>query len=246
MPGGIRELVQQHEGLLAAVNDEPLLVVAGGRVAEDATRLLVRLGDVLEPPGRPELLRHGPRLHFRPHDPKILHVKRFRSSLCSPGSPPEPPPRARSAPVVPAGVAIGGVRVGGLNSEQARSAISWWYNRHLRFVFYGKRWSVSPRLSARAWTSTRGRDALRRGRTRGCPARERRQGDQAVRARPRRAAHGPGRGGDGEPRRAAPGLHAGKPGIALSLPKTGSGSRARSRWPTARVRARWRRRSRRR
>ena len=51
--------------------------------------------------------------------------------------------------------------------------------------------------------------------------RERRRGaDQALRARPRRAAHSTGRGGDGEPRRAAPVIHAGKPGIALDLPKT--------------------------
>ena len=46
--------------------------------------------------------------------------------------------------VVPAGVQIGGVRVGGLTSEQARNAISWWYNRPLRFVFYGKHWTVRP------------------------------------------------------------------------------------------------------
>ena len=46
--------------------------------------------------------------------------------------------------VVPAGVQIGGVRLGGLTSEQARNAISWWYNRPLRFVFYGKHWTVRP------------------------------------------------------------------------------------------------------
>ena len=46
--------------------------------------------------------------------------------------------------VVPAGVQIGGVRVGGLTSEQARNAISWWYNRPVRFVFYGKHWTVRP------------------------------------------------------------------------------------------------------
>jgi lipoprotein-anchoring transpeptidase ErfK/SrfK len=46
--------------------------------------------------------------------------------------------------VVPAGVQIGGVRVGGLTSEQARNAISWWYNRPVRFVFYGKHWTVQP------------------------------------------------------------------------------------------------------
>jgi hypothetical protein len=53
------------------------------------------------------------------------------------------PSAQRSATVRP-GVAIGGVKLGGLNSEQARNAISWWYNRPLRFVFYGKHWSVKP------------------------------------------------------------------------------------------------------
>ena len=53
------------------------------------------------------------------------------------------PSAQRSVSVRP-GVAIGGVKLGGLSSEQARNAISWWYNRPLRFVFYGKRWSVRP------------------------------------------------------------------------------------------------------
>jgi lipoprotein-anchoring transpeptidase ErfK/SrfK len=53
-------------------------------------------------------------------------------------------PSAKRAAIVPNGVSIGGVKVGGLTSEQARSAISWWYNRRLRFVFSGKRWNVKP------------------------------------------------------------------------------------------------------
>ncbi len=53
-------------------------------------------------------------------------------------------PSAQRMKIVPAGVQIGGVRVGGLTSEQARNAISWWYNRPLRFVFYGKHWTVRP------------------------------------------------------------------------------------------------------
>jgi hypothetical protein len=53
-------------------------------------------------------------------------------------------PSAQRGGVVAHGVTIGGLPVGGLNSEQARSAISWWYDRPLRFVFYGKRWSVKP------------------------------------------------------------------------------------------------------
>ena len=53
-------------------------------------------------------------------------------------------PSAQRGGVVHPGVTIGGLRVGGLTSEQARSAISWWYNRPLHFVFFGKRWSVRP------------------------------------------------------------------------------------------------------
>ena len=53
-------------------------------------------------------------------------------------------PSAKRTAIVPAGVTIGGVRVGGLNSEQARAAVKWWYNRPLRFAFYGKHWSVRP------------------------------------------------------------------------------------------------------
>src|SRR5262249_31994194 len=59
MAGGVRELVQQHERLLAAMDDEGLLVVAVGREAEDAPFLLVGLLDVFEAPRRPERLRHG-------------------------------------------------------------------------------------------------------------------------------------------------------------------------------------------
>jgi lipoprotein-anchoring transpeptidase ErfK/SrfK len=53
-------------------------------------------------------------------------------------------PSAQRTAVVPAGVAIGGLKVGGLSSEQARGAIRWWYNRPLRFVFFKKHWSVRP------------------------------------------------------------------------------------------------------
>ena len=64
MAGGVGELVQQDEGVLAAVDDQALLVVACGRIAEDTAGFLVRLRDVLEPPRRPELLGHGSSLHF--------------------------------------------------------------------------------------------------------------------------------------------------------------------------------------
>jgi lipoprotein-anchoring transpeptidase ErfK/SrfK len=53
-------------------------------------------------------------------------------------------PSAKRAAVVRQGVTIGGLNVGGLTSEEARAAINWWYDRPLRFVFYGKRWSVRP------------------------------------------------------------------------------------------------------
>ena len=53
-------------------------------------------------------------------------------------------PSAKRTATVRPGVAIGGVALGGLSSEQARNAISWWYNRPLRFVFHGRHWSVRP------------------------------------------------------------------------------------------------------
>ena len=53
-------------------------------------------------------------------------------------------PSAKRAAVVPQGVTVGGVRIGNLSIEQARTALEWWYNRPLRFVFYGKRWTIRP------------------------------------------------------------------------------------------------------
>jgi lipoprotein-anchoring transpeptidase ErfK/SrfK len=53
-------------------------------------------------------------------------------------------PSAKRAAVVPKGVTLGGLRVGNLSIEQARTALDWWYNRPLHFVFYRKRWSVRP------------------------------------------------------------------------------------------------------
>jgi lipoprotein-anchoring transpeptidase ErfK/SrfK len=53
-------------------------------------------------------------------------------------------PSAQRTAIVPAGVSIGGIRVGGLGSEEARNAVTWWYNRPLRFEFRGKHWSVRP------------------------------------------------------------------------------------------------------
>jgi lipoprotein-anchoring transpeptidase ErfK/SrfK len=53
-------------------------------------------------------------------------------------------PSAKQGGVVPPGVRVGGLRLGGLAAEQARAALSWSYNRPLRFVFYGKRWRIRP------------------------------------------------------------------------------------------------------
>jgi lipoprotein-anchoring transpeptidase ErfK/SrfK len=53
-------------------------------------------------------------------------------------------PSAQRTAIVPPGVSIGGVRVGGLASEKARAAISWWYNRPLRLAFDAKRWTIRP------------------------------------------------------------------------------------------------------
>ena len=55
--GCVGELVEEHEGQLAAVDDELRLVLRQrGRAAEDAVVGVVRVLDVLEPPRRPELL----------------------------------------------------------------------------------------------------------------------------------------------------------------------------------------------
>jgi lipoprotein-anchoring transpeptidase ErfK/SrfK len=68
-------------------------------------------------------------------------------------------PSAKQPATVPPGVSIGGVNVGGLTAEQTRHAVSWWYNRPLRFVFYGKHWSVRPAALGAGvdvkWTSER-------------------------------------------------------------------------------------------
>jgi hypothetical protein len=56
--GRVRELVEQDECVLAAVDDELGLVFRqSGRAAEDALVSLVRVLDVLEPPRSPELLQ---------------------------------------------------------------------------------------------------------------------------------------------------------------------------------------------
>src|SRR5437763_8219005 len=104
------------------MDDQALLVVARGRVTEDATVVLVSLRDVLEPPRCPELLGHGSSLHFASRGPKILQVKRFLLFVLLAGiASGAAAPSAKRTAIVPAGVSIGGVRVGGINSEQARA-----------------------------------------------------------------------------------------------------------------------------
>jgi lipoprotein-anchoring transpeptidase ErfK/SrfK len=53
-------------------------------------------------------------------------------------------PSAKRPAIVPQGVSMGGIKLGGLSAEQARSAINWWYNRRVHFIFRGKRWSIRP------------------------------------------------------------------------------------------------------
>jgi hypothetical protein len=53
-------------------------------------------------------------------------------------------PSAQRGGFVPPGVRVGGLRVGGMAAERARAAISWSYNRQLRFVFYGRHWKARP------------------------------------------------------------------------------------------------------
>ena len=125
--------------------------------------------------------------------------------------------------VVAPGVKIGGLRVGGLNSEQARSAISWWYNRPLRFVFYGKRWSVKPAaLGASVDVDSAVQTALKAQPREQFALRVNVDQDAApeVRARAGRQALDRARGRDGDARALRPVLHAGKPGLALNRPKT--------------------------
>jgi lipoprotein-anchoring transpeptidase ErfK/SrfK len=53
-------------------------------------------------------------------------------------------PSAKQGGSVPQGVKVGGLKLGGMPVEQARAALSWSYNRPLRFVFYGHRWRIRP------------------------------------------------------------------------------------------------------
>src|SRR5262249_42339097 len=58
VPRRVRELVQEHERLPSAIDDQAILVACLHGAAEEATLVLVSTCDVFEPPRRPELLRH--------------------------------------------------------------------------------------------------------------------------------------------------------------------------------------------
>jgi lipoprotein-anchoring transpeptidase ErfK/SrfK len=164
------------------------------------------------------------RLHSAAGTPKILHVKRFLLFVVLAGiASGAAAPSAKRAAIVPNGVSIGGVKVGGLNSEQARSAISWWYNRRLRFAFFEKRWSVRPAalgasvdadwavqevLKARPGEHLSLRVNVDEGRIR-----------RYVRALDARLSV-PAEDATATLAGLRPVIHPGKPGLALSLPKT--------------------------
>src|SRR5207247_7584526 len=99
MSRGVRELVEQDESTLAAVDDEPLLVAAGIREAEDATLLLVGGGHVLEAPRCPELLHRLSLTRLR-----LDSLRTKTIECCDPGGQetrpirPEPPTRGDTAP----------------------------------------------------------------------------------------------------------------------------------------------------
>src|SRR3954447_738113 len=93
MPGCVRELVQQHEGERAAMNDELLGVVGALRgAAEDAAVLLVRVLHVFEAPRRPEPLHYSQRLYRKKPSPPatmttmVTMVARKPPKLSKPGN----------------------------------------------------------------------------------------------------------------------------------------------------------------
>jgi lipoprotein-anchoring transpeptidase ErfK/SrfK len=110
-----------------------------------------------------------------------------------------------------------------LNSEQARSAISWWYNRRLRFVFYGKRWTVKPStLGASVDTDNAVEQVLKARPNQRLFLRV--NVDEELIKRYVRALDGrltvPAEEATASLAGLHPVIHPGKPGIALSLPKT--------------------------
>lgn len=70
--------------------------------------------------------------------------------LAAPAWGQEPPP-ALAAPVVPEGITIAGVTVGGMTSEQATLTVQAFFNRHFILTFRARTWDVRPvRLGAKA------------------------------------------------------------------------------------------------
>jgi lipoprotein-anchoring transpeptidase ErfK/SrfK len=71
--------------------------------------------------------------------------------LAAPAWAQEPPPPAPAAPVVPEGVTIAGVPVGGMASEQATLTVQAFFNRHVLLTFRSRVWDLRPvRLGASA------------------------------------------------------------------------------------------------
>ena len=155
---------------------------------------------------------------------KILHVKRFLIFVVLAGiASGAAAPSAKRPAIVPSGVSIGGVRVGGLNSEQARSAISWWYNRHLRLVFYGKRWNVKPATLGASVDADQAVQQVLRARP-GQHLSLRVNVDEELITRYVRALDNrlsvPAEDATASLAGLRPVVHAGKPGLALNQPKT--------------------------
>ncbi|HEU4942447.1 MAG TPA: hypothetical protein VFT18_04225, partial [Gaiellaceae bacterium] len=55
------------------------------------------------------------------------------------------PDAARKPVVIAPGVTVGGVRVGGMMSEAARTRVEAAFGRPLRLQFRDKQWRISPR-----------------------------------------------------------------------------------------------------
>ena len=65
VPVRVRVQVHEHVGALAAVHDEAGGIVAGRAVAEHAPARVGPALDVLQPPGRPQLLGHIQRFQWK-------------------------------------------------------------------------------------------------------------------------------------------------------------------------------------
>ncbi len=72
------------------------------------------------------------------------------------------PDAARKPVVIAPGVTVGGVRVGGMMSEAARTRVEGAFGRPLRLAFRDRQWRISPRyLGASAGIDQAVSEALR-------------------------------------------------------------------------------------